>query len=499
MGKKKKSGNKLGKMSEEERVLYLEQQRLAEEELKKKKEDVLMQFLKDKLSKEEKATRFNMNKLNHQWRNIMRESKAKELKKDIEILSQTFERVVDRKDSIIKSLVKDLLESEEQYFMALRSHLQNVDQLVDLQKQRLSQLELEFETEQDVLIVEFDTEREMLVRQNQKELTELQDIIFAMEQEFAERENEAKNEFQSIRDELKNKNLEEKHALRVQLETAVEDLWAQFQSALRNYQETTEERKKAFEELKAKDEKSAKEIEMQMRKLQRISDNIAQLKAKMASNSKEGDERNKQLREEREMMIAHFQGLKGEMNRLREIQRAQLTKLTLETNAAVKELQRKCRKGEMILRLAERARRFETEEEKVLPFYASSLTSEEAANVTAAIEDPPTHKLAEVMYEYQGLENFWKRYNRVLLDRVALDKEKSDLMHENQQLRTLLKQYLDGISVNDEILNQVNPLFVVNHRTNVNIRLNVPVTDPRIQRPQQQMMHDVSRPPNRAT
>lgn len=74
------------------------------------------------------------------------------------------------------------------------------------------------------------------------------------------------------------------------------------------------------------------------------------------------------------------------------------------------------------------------------------------------------------MYEYQGLENFWKRYNRVLLDRVALDKEKSDLLHENQQLRTLLKQYLDGISVNDEILNQVNPLFVINHRTNVNIR-----------------------------
>ena len=65
-------------------------------------------------------------------------------------------------------------------------------------------------------------------------------------------------------------NLEEKHALRVQLELAVEDLWAQFQQALRNYQETTEERKKAFEELKAKDERSAKEIETQMRKLQRL-------------------------------------------------------------------------------------------------------------------------------------------------------------------------------------------------------------------------------------
>ena len=49
-----------------------------------------------KLQKEEKASVLNLSKLNHQWRNIMRELKSKELKKDIEILSQTFERVVDR-------------------------------------------------------------------------------------------------------------------------------------------------------------------------------------------------------------------------------------------------------------------------------------------------------------------------------------------------------------------------------------------------------------------
>lgn len=42
---KKKSG-KLAKMTEEERILYLEQQRLAEEEMRKKKEDMLTQFLK---------------------------------------------------------------------------------------------------------------------------------------------------------------------------------------------------------------------------------------------------------------------------------------------------------------------------------------------------------------------------------------------------------------------------------------------------------------------
>ena len=50
----------------------------------------------------------------------------------------------------------------------------------------------------------------------------------------------------------------------------MEGLWHQFHMALKNYNETTEERKNAFEALKSKDEKSASEIDMQMRKLQRI-------------------------------------------------------------------------------------------------------------------------------------------------------------------------------------------------------------------------------------
>lgn len=38
--------------------------------------------------------------------------------------------MIDRKEAIIKSLVKDLEEAEEQYQMAQRSHLQNEDRLI---------------------------------------------------------------------------------------------------------------------------------------------------------------------------------------------------------------------------------------------------------------------------------------------------------------------------------------------------------------------------------
>lgn len=44
--RKKSVGRKLANMTEEERLIYLEQKRLAEEEMRKKKEEMLTQFLK---------------------------------------------------------------------------------------------------------------------------------------------------------------------------------------------------------------------------------------------------------------------------------------------------------------------------------------------------------------------------------------------------------------------------------------------------------------------
>ncbi len=52
--------------------------------------------------------------------------------------------------------------------------------------------------------------------------------------------------------------------------------------------------------------------------------------------------------------------------------------------------------------------------------------------------------VSQVMHAYTALENFWRRYNKVLLDKLAQDREKFLLEDENTQLKALLKQYLDG-------------------------------------------------------
>ncbi|XP_017495318.3 dynein regulatory complex subunit 2 isoform X3 [Manis javanica] len=381
-------------LSDEEQLLLFQQKLLAEEEMAKKKERLLSQFLKDKLAKEEHNSALNLNKINTQWRTVLREVKTRELHKDIEILRQTFERVVDCKDSVIKSLAKDLSEAEQQHAHALCSHLHNIDQLLALQRCRLSFLEESYNMELEALTKEFETERKTIIDQHEKEIHYLQDVFMAMEQNYIDYEYESKLEFQSTWDDLKNKNLEEKHFLRLQLENTVEDLWRRFQDALKSYTDATEDQKVAFETLKVKDERSSKEIEAQMKKIQRL-------------------------------------------------------------------------QGEKILKLAEICRKFETEEEKVLPFYSSGLTPKEQGEIEEIKPEELTEELAKVIANYTGMENFWKRYNKVKLEQLSLQHRHAQLLEINGKLREMLKRYLDGISVSDEVLSQLNPLFIVNHRSNL--------------------------------
>ena len=71
------------------------------------------------------------------------------------------------------------------------------------------------------------------------------------------------------------------------------------------------------------------------------------------------------------------------------------------------------------------------------------------------------------MEEWDYLNHFFKRYNKVLLDVMGIERERERLRNENGDLRSILKQYLDGISVNEDVIAAPNPLLVVNHKTNI--------------------------------
>ncbi len=89
----------------------------------------------------------------------MRKAKTESLKKEVEILIQTHERITDRKDAIIQRLEKTLEEVEEHDQLALATHLRNIDSLIALHDARIDALEGEFERDLKELHGEFDKER----------------------------------------------------------------------------------------------------------------------------------------------------------------------------------------------------------------------------------------------------------------------------------------------------------------------------------------------------
>jgi chromosome segregation ATPase len=273
---------------------------------------------------------------------------------------------------------------------------------------------------------------------------------------------------------MKNKAMEELNLLNMVMMTAIEELERHFESAHHNYVSQTESRTQKFKALSAKDRECAQEIQRKTQRLQRLQEAVNNWKMKISANVRECEDRNRLLREEKESIGKHFQELKNRMNKFRDNEGKFLSDLTSHSHRALANLEEKLKQSERLLKLAELNRKLESEREKILPF---EVTDTALANVpkvpkdltaeAAALSSYAKGKQGQALEEWNMLDEFFKRFNKVLLDKLALDQEHSKLNRENGDLRSILKQYLDGISVTEEGMAQHNSLLVVNNRTNI--------------------------------
>lgn len=189
---------------------------------------------------------------------------------------------------------------------------------------------------------------------------------------------------------------------------------------------------------------------------------------KIQQNKHECKERNDKLLAEKNKIVKHYHELKRKMQQFREDEERRLGNLTTNSKRCMDKLTEMQKLAEKILKTAELCRKLETEKEKVLPFYQSELEDiDQETQEQFQIERIDGIKKSKYN-EFQCLDNFYKRFNKVLLDKLAIDKQKQTLEKENMFFKSLLKQYLDGVSVNDDVMNANNPLLVVNNKVNLN-------------------------------
>lgn len=297
-----------------------------EQMLQMLRQEVMVRTRMGELAEEERmASVDSQREVMMRWTELLRREKYLELSAEVEILKQTHDKTLDRKNAVIEMLMNDLDEAEEQYRLALRTHLQNIDALIELQNQRMADLDSEFETDLKELKQEFEDEKAIIRAKHDKEVERLNAIMSAIRKDAEEQDNEITQDFSQKRDETRDKEQEEYNVLKQMLENEILEYQHTINHEHEKYMASAQEKMKTYMDLTNKDCQTADKIARQMRRIRNLQETIANWKANLQNNIRECEERNKAMKDEKEQTAKHFKELKLKMQRWRKQQEDKLT------------------------------------------------------------------------------------------------------------------------------------------------------------------------------
>lgn len=165
------------------------------------------------------------------WLKILRLAKIDSLRRDAEVLAQSHEREVDRRDALLQLLDADLDSAEEQFQQAVRDHLRATDKLVDLQDERLNDLERSFRAELAATEEEFGRERRELEASHSEEVSLVRATLAAV-REREERQADLDRASQDQkREELRNDASDRMEELARTMDDSISSLERAFEAA----------------------------------------------------------------------------------------------------------------------------------------------------------------------------------------------------------------------------------------------------------------------------
>ncbi|XP_076548656.1 dynein regulatory complex subunit 2 isoform X2 [Osmia lignaria lignaria] len=135
--RKKGKGNKFARMNEEERARYMQHRVEFELEAKRRKQQLIAIFTKNKLKREGVFFKLNDAKINEKWRYILRQIKCTEFYEDIKHVSETFERALKIKNETISCLDKELKTADADHRKLQESHIMLINNIIGKYKEKL--------------------------------------------------------------------------------------------------------------------------------------------------------------------------------------------------------------------------------------------------------------------------------------------------------------------------------------------------------------------------
>jgi hypothetical protein len=174
-----------------------------------------------------------------------------------------------------------------------------------LQESRLRGLAEEFERDVQLLQQEFTKEKDQVMTRHLLEKRELEDIMSAVEQEEVERAQEEHHDYENYREMIKNKTSDEVSVMRVNLLSQTLELESKFDKQFNKYTTDTQDMTDKYSVLIEQDDLDSMRIRKQVRKIDKLNQEIKTWKLKTAQNLTECKERNIVLKDEYDRIKKH--------------------------------------------------------------------------------------------------------------------------------------------------------------------------------------------------
>lgn len=135
---------------------------------------------------------------------MLRHIKCNQLKDEITAVEQECLKAVDRKNTVIRRLLCDLDESEELYSTMLHSHMQNLETLITLHRERVYFCKDWYKKERDLLLERYDEEVKAYKVKKSQAQKELECVFYALVEKAGEERKLSEEQHLQKKDSLKN-------------------------------------------------------------------------------------------------------------------------------------------------------------------------------------------------------------------------------------------------------------------------------------------------------
>eukprot|EP00051_Salpingoeca_urceolata_P005515 m.73944 g.73944 ORF g.73944 m.73944 type:complete len:691 (+) comp14395_c0_seq2:114-2186(+) len=245
------------------------------------------------------------------WEKAMGKSRASELHTSLEQQRELCNQVVSSKDQVIKELQAELRRRDDDYVKDLRSQAADVENMLTAMDEQIDVLSKEYRVQLEGIENTFMEERAELISAARKEWDEAMKRRRDTEVECLQHQEHMLDEHDGSLDHLRITDSEEYKAVKIKLETEIQQLEQQLQQMKATYQLNVEKLEYNYQVLKKRDEENTQTITQQKRRINRVSDALNQLRKRVAKQEKSLQEQNGTLTEDYNRIAEQFQDVQS--------------------------------------------------------------------------------------------------------------------------------------------------------------------------------------------